>query len=501
MTTRTETLQLENEAATVQLGQDLALAVAAGDCVALSGDLGAGKSTLARALIRAIADDDELEAPSPTFTLVQTYELRLPVAHIDLYRISDPQEIDELGLDDALATGVALIEWPERAEGELPDETILIAFAESGVGRSVTISGQAEPMDRIARTLQIRAFLETYRPGAQRRYFQGDASTRRFELIRGDNGEELFLMDSPEKPAGPVVRDGKPYTAIAHTALTVTPFVAIAEFLRASGFRVPEIIACSLDDGILLVSDLGRTGVLDAHGRPIEERLSTAIDCLLKLHRTTIPPTIAVPGGPDYAIPPYDADAMMIEVELYLDWYLPHFAGETVTAEERKRYIADWRAVIARLQGAVQSLVLRDFHSPNLIWNASGEGTDQIGIVDFQDALAGPAAYDVASLVHDARVTVDAELARRLVARYLDARNNDESFDQESFLEALAITQAQRATKILGLFVRLKERDDKPGYIAHMPRIRAYLAKALRHPALISLHEHYYRAGIGPDES
>ena len=240
MTIRTETLQLEDEAATVQLGQDLALAVFVGDCVALSGDLGAGKSTLARALIRAIADDDELEAPSPTFTLVQTYELRLPVAHIDLYRISDPQEIDELGLDDALSTGVALIEWPERAEGELPDETILIAFAESGAGRSVTISGPPEPMDRVARTLRIRAFLDTYRPGAQRRYFQGDASTRRFELIRGDDGEELFLMDSPEKPAGPVVRDGKPYTAIAHTALTVAPFVAIAEFLRDSGFRVPE---------------------------------------------------------------------------------------------------------------------------------------------------------------------------------------------------------------------------------------------------------------------
>lgn len=501
MTIRTETLQLENEAATVQLGQDLALAVAVGDCVALSGDLGAGKSTLARALIRAIADDETLEAPSPTFTLVQTYELRVPVSHFDLYRISDPQEIDELGLDDALATGVALIEWPERAEGELPDETILIAFAESGAGRSVTISGPPDPMDRIARTLRIRAFLDIYRPGAQRRYFQGDASNRRFELICGDDGEELFLMDSPEKSAGPVVRDGKPYTAIAHTALTVAPFVAIAEFLRDSGFRVPQIVARSLDDGILLVSHLGRTGVLNAQGQPIEERLSAAIDCLVELHRKAIPPSIPISDGPAYAIPPYDADAMMIEVELYLDWYLPRFAGETVTAGERDRYIAAWRAVIARLQNAEQSLVLRDFHSPNLIWNASGEGTDRIGIVDFQDALAGPAAYDVASLVHDARVTVDTALAGRLVARYLDARANDGNFNREDFLEALAITQAQRATKILGLFVRLKERDGKPGYIAHLPRIRAYLAEALRHPALNSLHEHYYRAGIGRDES
>ena len=106
---------LADDAATAQLGEDLALALRPGDVHALSGDLGAGKTALARAIIRALADDEAIEVPSPTFTLVQTYETRIPVGHFDLYRISAPSELDELGLDEILMDGAALIEWPERA--------------------------------------------------------------------------------------------------------------------------------------------------------------------------------------------------------------------------------------------------------------------------------------------------------------------------------------------------------------------------------------------------
>src|SRR5690606_16145374 len=114
------TLTLDDERATGQLAEDLAAALAPGDCLALSGDLGAGKSTLARALIRALANDPALEVPSPTFTLVQTYALpRFSVSHFDLYRLEDPEEIDELGLDELMEAGAALIEWPERAAGRL----------------------------------------------------------------------------------------------------------------------------------------------------------------------------------------------------------------------------------------------------------------------------------------------------------------------------------------------------------------------------------------------
>lgn len=134
-TSDTISLFLKDEAATIRLGEDLALALKAGDCLALSGDLGAGKSSLARAILRAMADDEGLEVPSPTFTLVQSYDLRIAVSHFDLYRLGDPAELTELGFDEALQNGICLVEWPEMAESELPAQRITLTLAHEGSGR------------------------------------------------------------------------------------------------------------------------------------------------------------------------------------------------------------------------------------------------------------------------------------------------------------------------------------------------------------------------------
>ncbi|WP_292376010.1 tRNA (adenosine(37)-N6)-threonylcarbamoyltransferase complex ATPase subunit type 1 TsaE, partial [Mesorhizobium sp.] len=163
---------LADEAATARLGEDLAMALRPGDAIALKGDLGAGKSTLARALIRALADDAGLEVPSPTFTLVQSYETRVPVHHFDLYRLSSPDELDELGLDDALAQGAALIEWPERAGDQLPANALQVELIEQGAGRAARISGQGAAFERAARSLAMRDFLASAGWGeASRRHF------------------------------------------------------------------------------------------------------------------------------------------------------------------------------------------------------------------------------------------------------------------------------------------------------------------------------------------
>ena len=132
---------LADDAATVRLGEDLAMAVKPGDVLALRGDLGAGKSTLARALIRALADDSGLEVPSPTFTLVQSYDTPLAVHHFDLYRLADASELDELGFDEALASGAALVEWPERAAGRLPASALTVDLLPHGEGRLASIAG------------------------------------------------------------------------------------------------------------------------------------------------------------------------------------------------------------------------------------------------------------------------------------------------------------------------------------------------------------------------
>jgi aminoglycoside/choline kinase family phosphotransferase len=140
--------------------------------------------------------------------------------------------------------------------------------------------------------------------------------------------------------------------------------------------------------------------------------------------------------------------------------------------------------------------MLRDFHSPNIIWRGDRSGHDRLGIVDFQDALIGPSAYDVASLAMDARVTTSPEIEKQTLDAYVAARYTAGAFDEASFLESYAIMAAQRNSKILGIFVRLEKRDGKPYYLKHLPRIRDYLRRALSHPALASLREFYDAHGL-----
>ncbi|MCX8999470.1 tRNA (adenosine(37)-N6)-threonylcarbamoyltransferase complex ATPase subunit type 1 TsaE [Rhizobiaceae bacterium BDR2-2] len=502
-TARIFTLALAGEADTIRLGEDLALALKAGDCLALSGDLGAGKSTLARAFLRAMADDPYLDVPSPTFTLVQSYDLRLAVAHFDLYRIADPSELDELGLDEALEHGVALIEWPEMAGEALPGDTIRLRLDHDGNGRRATITAGEPQASRIARSLLIRDFLSAHgHAQAARRHLTGDASTRAYEYIVEPGKPRLILMDAPRQPDGPPIRDGKPYSQIAHLAEDVYPFVAIGRTLREKGFAAPDIHESDLESGILLIEDLGTEGVLDADRNPIPERYRASVACLAHLHSMQFPREIRVTETHVHSIPDYDATVMKMEAELTLDWYLPwKRGGRGATEAERTDYLAIWDGLIAELAGAETNLVLRDFHSPNIIWRPEAEGIGRVGLIDFQDAMIGPTAYDLVSVVQDARVTIERDLVDVLMADYMALRHAKGGFDEANFRKAWAIMAAQRASKLNGLWVRLKERDGKDGYMKHMPRTLWHLQVAFEHDALAPLREWCARAGIGPFES
>jgi tRNA threonylcarbamoyl adenosine modification protein YjeE len=492
-------IDLPDEAATERLAGDLALALKPGDLLALQGPLGAGKSTLARALIRALADDPALDVPSPTFTLAQSYELRLPLSHFDLYRLADPDELAELGLDAALEEGAALVEWPEKAGAALPVGAIWLTIGDGATPteRLITIAARGSAAGRIGRTLAIRGFLAAHgQPDAARRHLLGDASSRAYETIRPAAARSLILMNAPAQPDGPPIRDGLPYSRIAHLAEDVGSFVAIGRWLKSQGFAAPEIHAADLDRGILLIEDLGDGRFLSEHGEPVAERYEAAIDLLAALHRLDVPHVLPVERGVQHPIPPYDRRAMLIEVELLLDWYLDHRRGAGVTLGERSRYVALWTAAIDRLLQGETGLVLRDYHSPNIIWRGDRQGLDRLGIIDFQDAIIGPKAYDVASLVQDARVTVPDDLAERLTARYEAARAGEPGFDAAAFRQATAIAEAQRASKILGIFVRLDRRDGKPGYLRHLPRMEHYLERALAHPALSDLRDFYRELGL-----
>ncbi|MES5101074.1 tRNA (adenosine(37)-N6)-threonylcarbamoyltransferase complex ATPase subunit type 1 TsaE [Agrobacterium sp. BA1120] len=488
---------LADEAETIRLGEELALTVKPGDCIALIGDLGAGKSTLARALIRAIADEDELEVPSPTFTIVQSYALRFPVAHLDLYRLSDVYELDELGIEEMLSDGVCLIEWPEMAAGELPkDSTITLRLTHQGEGRVATIDAPPKQRARLERVLAIRDFLDDNgRKNASRRYFSGDAAYRTYELVSNADGQSL-LMDWQPPPRGPVIKDGKTYAEIVHLAREVKPFVAIQRFLAEKGFTVPQILAQDLDRGILLLEDIGRDGVLDEDGAPIEERYLESVACLAALHEVPAPGDITLADGATYEISTFDADAMKIETSLLLDWYLPHIRGEELGESEKQSFFAVWDQLIEKLDDAEKGLLLRDFHSPNIIWQADKSGIQRVGIIDFQDAMIGPTAYDLASIIQDARVTISPELQTRLMAHYLDMRRKNPAFDEKAFVKAFAIMAAQRNCKLVGIWVRLMKRDGKPHYMKHMPRTFSYLRSALEHPDLGPLRDWFESAGV-----
>ncbi|CCV03798.1 conserved hypothetical protein [Mesorhizobium metallidurans STM 2683] len=488
---------LADEAATARLGEDLAMSLRPGDVLALKGDLGAGKSSLARALIRAMAEDAGLDVPSPTFTLVQSYEARVPVHHFDLYRLSAASELDELGFDEALAQGAALVEWPERAGPYLPETSVLIELALQGEGRLARLSGQGAAFERAARSLAMRDFLDEAGWGdAQRRYFVGDASARSYEVVSLAGLPPRVLMNSPRLVLGPPVRDGKPYAAIAHSAQSVTAFVAIDKALLAAGVSVPQIHAEDLDQGFLLLEHLGAEGFLGSDGQPVAERYAAAAELLAMMHGKAWPARMQAAPGIFHDVPPFDRDAMMIEADLLVDWYVPMLTGGPASDTLRAGYHREWNAVLDRLRDREYTLMLRDFHSPNIIWRGDRSGHDRLGIVDIQDALIGPSAYDVASLAMDARVTVSPDIEKHTLDAYIAARHAAGGFDEEAFVETYAIMAAQRNSKILGIFVRLEKRDGKPYYLKHLPRIRDYLRRALAHPALAGLRDFYVAHGL-----
>jgi len=488
---------LAGEEGTRRLMADIAGLIEPGDLITLSGDLGAGKTTFARALIRHLAGDETVEVPSPTFTLMQAYKLpRFALVHADLYRLSGPAELAELGFDDLAAGTVMLLEWPDRAAGYLPADRIDVAFTLSPLEepdfRNVRVTGYGALAARVERIDVIRRFLA--RAGfaeAARRRIEGDASTRSYERLTLQ-GTSYILMNSPRRPDGPPVRDGKPYSAIAHLAEDVTPFLAMAMALRRRGLSAPAIFAADRAQGLAVLEDLGDELVVAGEPpTPVEARYAIATDLLATLHAQKLPEVLPVEPGVEYWLPRYDLDAFLIEVELLPDWLLPKL-GVELSAGVRTDYRALWRDALLPALSAPPTWVLRDYHSPNLLWLPEREGIARLGLLDFQDALIGPAAYDLASLLQDARVEVPETMEIALLSRYIRARlKADAGFDAPAFVRVYATLAAQRTSKILGIFARLDVRDGKPQYLRHIPRLWAYLQRALAHPSLAALNKWY----------
>jgi len=491
----------ENDLA--RLAGDMSFFLQPGDTLCLEGDLGAGKSTFARALIRALADDPALDVPSPTFTLTQSYETpRFDVAHFDLYRLRDPEELDELGLESALSRGVAVIEWPSLGDGRIPPDHVTVRLTEGSTDalRSVTMSATTALSERLERFAAIRQFVGQCgwsAPDTQLTYLQGDASPRRYARLQKPDGERALLVDSPRRPDGPPIRDGKSYSAIAHLAEDVTAFVAIAGALRDAGISAPRIFAQDLERGLLIIEDFGDKvfGSQVQRGSDQGALWRRAVDTLIALQSAAVPERITLPSGAIFRVPPIDERVLEIETALLLDWYWPAHHGAAASASERDDFAAAWHPVFTQILSQPAAWILRDYHSPNLIALDDRAAPRDVGVIDFQDALRGPAAYDLVSLLQDARIDVSEALENDLLDHYIATlTQRDPTFDAAEFRFVYAALGAQRNTKILGIFARLAMRDGKRQYLAHLPRIWGYLERNLRHAGLQPLAAWYDRS-------
>jgi len=484
-----EFIDLPSEAATGALAKWLSGFARADDFIALSGDLGAGKTAFARAYLRAVTGDPELEAPSPTFTLIQSYDgPEFPVVHADFYRLRGADELTQLGWDETIEGAVTLVEWPERAAEALPADRLEIELtfdsARGDAFRRATLRARGAMAGRFKRARAVEILLESAGwARARRTPMYGDASSRAYERLTAADGGTAILMVSPPRAGGPTLRFGKTYAEIARLSADIRAFLAVGEGLRGLGYSTPKIFAHSVEDGLALIEDFGAETVADANG-PNAPRYAEATALLADLHARALPSELPV-GAEMHTLPVYDIEAMLIEVELALDWYAPAIARGAPSSGARMLFLGLWREVLTPVLTQPTTWTLRDFHSPNLHWLPERDGLKRLGLIDFQDAVLGPPAYDVASLLQDARLEVPSDLELRLLAHYARRRAiRDPRFDPSAFTTAYSVMGAQRATKILGIFTRLDRRDGKPQYLRLLPRIERTLAKNLAHPAL-----------------
>lgn len=331
--------------------------------------------------------------------------------------------------------------------------------------------------------------------GAVRAPLAGDASARRYERVQY-GPKTAVLMDAPPEPgeakAGPQGIKASGYSAAARLAVDCKPFVAIAAQLSREGFSAPTLYAEDIAQGLLLLEDLGDELFVRRLGESGSSRdepmlYEAAVDLLLAMHHKDRPADVPVPGGGTYALGRYEPSVYQVEADLLIDWYLPALRRGGTTDAERSAYRAAWAPALALIAQDQSALCLRDYHAGNLIWLPDRPGPANVGLLDFQDGLLGSAAYDLVSLLQDARRDVSPALEAAMLARYVRGASSIPRFDEGRFRLAYAVLGAQRNAKIVGIFTRLSRRDSKPIYLRHLPRVWRYLTTGLAHPALQEL--------------
>jgi aminoglycoside/choline kinase family phosphotransferase len=255
--------------------------------------------------------------------------------------------------------------------------------------------------------------------------------------------------------------------------LDLRPFLRAGRQLREWGLSAPQVLAADAEVGLALLEDLGDR----SFSRALEEGFNAAL-----LYGAAIDLLVALQDrAPPHDLPAYDDAWLLREALLLIEWYAGDLEAGAI-AEFRQI----WLDLLPLARTCADCLVYVDYHADNLMWLPERRSHARVGLLDFQDARVGPPAYDLVSLLEDARRDVDPTLAEAMIRRYLAARPE---LDPEALRAAYAILGAQRNSKILGLFSRLAKRDGKARYLALQPRVRAHLQRDLAHPAAAPLKD------------
>lgn len=313
-------------------------------------------------------------------------------------------------------------------------------------------------------------FLKSYiKSDFQRVPLAFDASLRRYERIQLQNDQTYILMDASLDKS------------------SVIPFIKMDKILVEQGYSAPKIIAEEISEGLLLLEDLGT----DTYAKVLkncdvhQEKMlyKNAIDVLVDIHKSSV----------QIDVPPYDMSKLIKEAVLLVDHYITTIMGCEVSREAREDYIEIWKDILQHLNYKSETLVLRDYHVDNLLYLSSRKGFAKVGLLDFQDAVIGSYAYDVVSLLEDARRDVPHDLIGKMIGYYLESVP---SINKNLFLKDYTILGVQRSCKILGIFARKVEQDNDARYLQHLPRVISYIDRSINHPIMDRLRDWFAKNNL-----
>lgn len=466
------TFTLADEQATQKLAAVLARFAVVGDLIRLEGDLGAGKSTFSKYFIQALGHKGEV--PSPTYTLVQTYaDTRVPVAHVDCYRLKEPAELDGLGLEEYRKGGIILVEWPDKggdlvAEGQPdvvpyhinnPDNggtlTIGLTGGSGATSRTVTLRGSKawqhrygligqfvpkaenpipQDLSRPATAANRKAFLDgAGLAGYSVKGLAPEWSFRSYWRVQKANGGSAIVMDAPPPFEG------------------VTAFAQVSRYYKSIGLRVADIDAMDEAQGYMLSEDLGDTRLLDVveGGGDATAWYEACADVLVTLCQNAPPPWGRVYGPKDW----------FIETARFCDWYMPMALGRQTTPDERAAFAALWQPIFSKVMQVPTGLMPWDYQATNMMILGDEPCVGNIGLIDIQDARVAPVSQDLAILLRDIRRGQDDKLEAHILERVATALK----IDAATLREAVDVANIQHCVRIIGGLARSAMRDGKWG--------------------------------------